>query len=304
MLYQRTLLKPLRFRGVGLHTGNIVEIEVLPADPDHGIVFLRTDLKDAQAIKACPAAVGATDLNTTIGHGENSISTIEHLMSAFHGLGIDNALIKINAPEIPILDGSAAPFVDFLLITGSKRQGTLKKSYRVTQPFEVKHNDSFMRIEPHKKDELHFTCTINFQYSKAIGKQSFDFLLNENNFFSLCEARTFCHIKDVEYMRSRGLARGGSLDNAIVVDDEKVLNAEGLRYDNEFVRHKLLDCVGDLKLLGFQLFGKITLYKAGHFLHAKFMRQFLENFSLYADEVLMKKNFDIPQPVALKTPII
>ncbi len=289
MQYQRTLLKPLRFRGVGLHSGNIVEIEVLPAGPDHGIVFLRTDIPNAPIITATPAAIGATELNTTIGSGENSVSTIEHLMSAFHGLGIDNVLVKINAPEVPILDGSAAPFVDFLLITGSKRQDSPKKTYRAIKPFEVVHHDSFMRIEPHSTDELLFSCTIDFQYSKAIGKQSTEFLLNEDNYFSLCEARTFCHLKDVEFMRSRGLARGGSLDNAVVVDDEKVINAEGLRFSNEFVRHKLLDCVGDLKLLGFQLFGKITLYKAGHYLHAKFMRELLENFSLNLEDVSIKK---------------
>ncbi|MBP9706135.1 MAG: UDP-3-O-[3-hydroxymyristoyl] N-acetylglucosamine deacetylase [Oligoflexales bacterium] len=273
MQYQRTLNRPIKFRGVGLHSGKLVDIAVFPTEADHGIVFQRTD-KSYPPIKAIPENILTTNLNTTLGFGDNSISTIEHLMAAFSGLGIDNALVKVNASEIPILDGSAAPFIDILLIAGSKRLPVFKKKILVIKPFEIVSGDSRITIEPNDNEELEFSCYINFSNSQAIGEQKLKFTLKENSIFDICEARTFCHIKDVEYMRTHGLALGGSLDNAVVVDDLKVMNAEGLRFNDEFVRHKMLDCIGDLALLNAQIIGKITLHKPGHGLHAKFTQQF------------------------------
>ncbi len=275
--FQGTLNKVVNFAGVGLHSGNLVNIEVLPACQNTGIIFQRVDEGYSAPILAHPFNVSTTDLNTTIGEGDCSISTIEHLMAAFAFMGIDNAYVKVDAPELPILDGSSAPFVDKFRQVGVVKQKARRKLLIVNQPFEVRSGDQFVKVEPHPYFSVN--CHIDFKNSTAIGQQSLDFNFLDDDVSKLCDARTFCHINDVNAMRKAGLARGGSLDNAIVVNDSDVINSEGLRYRDEFVRHKLLDFIGDAALLGGQLIGKVYLKKAGHKLHSQFTQALLKHQS-------------------------
>jgi UDP-3-O-[3-hydroxymyristoyl] N-acetylglucosamine deacetylase len=274
---QGTLKRSVKFAGVGLHSGNLVNVEIFPAFQNTGIIFQRTSTFNTLPILANPFNVLSTELNTTIGEGDSSVSTIEHLMAAFAGVGIDNAFIKVDSAEIPILDGSAAPFVDKFREVGIEKQKANRKIFMVNKSFEVRSGDQFVRVEPASSLSIH--CEIDFRNSRAIGAQSYHFNFTEGDFSCLHDARTFCHIRDVEAMRSVGLAQGGSLDNAVVVNDEAVINSEGLRYSDEFVRHKLLDFIGDLALMGGQLLGKVYLRKAGHRLHSQFTRELLKNQS-------------------------
>ncbi len=270
--YQSTLRKKLTLSGIGLHSGRKVRLDVLPAMPNTGIAFQRTDLAFAPQIKANVANISSTDLSTTIGAGENKVSTIEHLMAAFAGLGIDNALVLVDAPELPIMDGSAAPFVDQLLMAGVVKVNGARLLLVVKKAFEVRAGDKLMRIEP--SDRLEFSCTVDYGKS-VIGRQELDLVFSRSSFLDLCESRTFCHLNEVNAMRNVGLALGGSLDNAIVVTDTVVMNPGGLRTADEFVRHKLLDAIGDLALLGSPLLGRVTLHKGGHALHAAFVKELM-----------------------------
>ena len=274
MIQQATLACPVKFAGVGLHSGCMVHVEIFPAAPSTGIIFHRTDSASAYPVLANPFNITETTLSTAIGSGASRVSTIEHLMAAFAGLGVDNAYVRIDNGEVPILDGSAAPFVDQILIAGIVDQAAPKKFLVCKKAFEIAHGDHLIRMEPF--DGLSFHCSIDFtELSPVIGKQSILTMFDDKTFSKFSEARTFCHIKDVNFMREKGLARGGSLDNAVVVDDHKVLNGEGLRFEDEFVRHKLLDCIGDLALLGGVLKGKITLRKSGHALHGEFTKNIM-----------------------------
>jgi UDP-3-O-[3-hydroxymyristoyl] N-acetylglucosamine deacetylase len=280
--FQSTIASPVKFAGVGLHSGCMVHVEILPASANVGIIFHRTDSVHAIPVAANPFNISETTLSTTIGTGPSRVSTIEHLMAAFAGLGIDNAYVRIDNSEVPILDGSSALFIDQLLLAGVINLAAPKKYFICKQAFEISKGDQLIRIEPY--EGLSFNCSIDFtEMSQVIGKQSLLTTFDANSFGKISEARTFCHIKDVNFMREKGLARGGSLDNAIVVDDEKVLNGEGLRFEDEFVRHKLLDCVGDLALLGGMLRGKITLKKSGHALHGMFTKEILLNQQDYLE---------------------
>lgn len=275
--FQGTLAKPVQFVGVGLHSGSLVNLEVLPQGPDTGILFERTDIPSPERVLACPANISSTLLSTTVGKQPNSVSTIEHLMAAFWGLGIDNALVRVSAGEIPILDGSAAPFVDKFSEVGIQIQHVPKPLIILPESFEIVDEDKFVRYEPPRnKDEqyLEISCSVDFP-SSAIGKQFLEFRYSEEAFLKISEARTFCHLDSVKIMRSQGLALGGSLDNAVVVDNEKVLNTDGLRFPDEFVRHKLLDFFGDIALLPGNLVGKVTLCKNGHSIHAKFTKKIM-----------------------------
>lgn len=276
--FQGTVAKPVLFAGVGLHSGSLVNLEILPLPPDSGIVFQRTDLSHAERILASPSNVFSTFLSTTIGKQSNTVATIEHLMAAFWGMGIDNALVLVSAGEIPILDGSSAPFVDKFLETGVQIQHVPRAFLSVKEGFRVSEDDKYVDyVPPFDKDsaQLEVKCIVEFP-SVAIGRQELDFIFTQDNFMRINEARTFCHIESVRVMREKGLALGGSLDNAVVVDNEKVLNTEGLRYSDEFVRHKILDFIGDIALLPGSLVGKITLYKNGHTLHSLFTKKFME----------------------------
>ena len=270
--FQGTVTRPIQFVGVGLHSGSLVSLELFPQAPNSGIRFKRTDIPNFEPVLASPRTISSTILSTSIGIDSQSIGTIEHLMAAFFGLGIDNVLVHVSSGEIPILDGSSAPFVDKLSEAGIQIQHVPRNLIAFDHSFEISEWDKFIRYEPPTNKEnphLEVFCSVEFP-SAAIGKQSLEFRFVEESFLKICEARTFCHINSVNLMRSQGLALGGSLDNAVVVDDEKVLNRDGLRFPDEFVRHKVLDFIGDIALLPGTLTGKVTLCKNGHALHAKF----------------------------------
>lgn len=273
--WQTTIRQKVNFVGKGLHSGRIVTLEVCPAEADHGIVFLRTDAEHAQPVHALYNNVSSTRLNTTIGEGASSVSTIEHLMAAFAGLGIHNALVRLNGPEVPILDGSARPFVKQFLGIGIRNLNKQLKVWRVKKAFEFQQGDQFIRLLPTARQRI--KCSIDFSH-KTIGYQAIDFRPNLAQFQTIGQARTFCHYKDVKLMRQQGLALGGSLENAIVIDDHGVMNEEGLRSPHEFVQHKLLDLIGDLSLLGAPILGDIIAHKPGHQLQAAFMSKVMDHF--------------------------
>lgn len=268
--FQKTIGKKVVFTDKGLHSGRIVRLEIQPATANTGIIFQRTDVEVALPVAAHVRNISSTELCTTIGHGSHSIATIEHLMAAFAGLGIDNAYIFINGPEVPIMDGSAEPFVKAFMEAGLKVLKTERKVYVMRDTFEFRRGDQYLIATPSQRPKV--KCSIEFSRS-IIGFQTFEYRPSPENFLKVADARTFCHLNDVNLMREQGLALGGSLDNAIVVTDSSVLNAGGLRGSNEFVRHKLLDMIGDLSLLGHPLVADITAHKPGHTLQAQFMRE-------------------------------
>ncbi|MFW7378177.1 MAG: UDP-3-O-acyl-N-acetylglucosamine deacetylase [Oligoflexus sp.] len=272
--WQTTIRRKVSFVGKGLHSGRIVTMEISPAEADHGIVFQRSDCQDAQPIAALLQNISSTRLNTTIGFGGSSVSTIEHLMAAFAGLGIHNAMIRLNGPEVPILDGSAKPFIKQLQSVGTRSLSKLLRVWRIKTAFEFQQGDQFIRLLP--SDRQRIKCSIDFDH-KVIGYQSIDFRPNLEQFLTIAQARTFCHYKDVNILRQQGLALGGSLENAVVIDGQGVMNEEGLRSPLEFVQHKLLDLIGDLSLLGAPIWGDIITHKPGHQLHANFMAKLMEH---------------------------
>ena len=292
MLLQRTLKTAVKTTGVGLHTGVRVELVLRPAAPDTGVVFHRVDLVPPVAVPADARHVGDTRLSSTLKHQGASISTVEHILSALAGLGIDNLHIDIAGPEIPIMDGSAAPFVFLLHSAGIVEQDAPKRYLRIVAPIEVKDGDKWARFDPFNGFKLDFT--IDFPHP-VFGSENrhvvIDFALH-SYVKEVARARTFGFMQDVEAMRAAGLALGGSLQNAVVLDEFRVLNAEGLRYDNEFVKHKVLDAIGDLYLLGHPMIGQYTAHKSGHGVNNALARSLLarpEAFELttfaQADEV-------------------
>ena len=284
MLQQRTLRSITRAMGVGLHSGQRVELTLRPAPPDTGIVFRRVDLPVPVDIPVTAASVCDTRLASTLSPGGDpgapKVNTVEHLMSACCGLGIDNLLIDITAEEVPILDGSAASFVFLLQSAGIALQDAPKRFIRVLQPVEVREGEGarlkWARLEPHHGYKLAFEIGFDHPAVDQTGQRvDFDFAGNQYK-RDIARARTFGFTKDVEMMRSRGLSLGGSMDNAIVVDDQRVLNAEGLRYGDEFVKHKILDAIGDLYLAGHPLLAAYSAYKSGHALNNLLLRKLLD----------------------------
>jgi UDP-3-O-[3-hydroxymyristoyl] N-acetylglucosamine deacetylase len=275
MLLQRTLKTAIKTTGVGLHTGVRVDLTLRPAAPDSGVVFHRVDLVPPVAIPADARHVGDTRLSSTLKHGDASISTVEHILSALAGLGIDNLHIDIAGPEIPIMDGSAAPFVFLLQSAGIVEQDAPKRFLRIVAPVEVKDGDKWARFDPFNGFKLDFT--IDFPHP-VFGSENRHVVIDfaEHSYVKeVARARTFGFMQDVEAMRSAGLALGGSLQNAVVLDEFRVLNTEGLRYDNEFVKHKVLDAIGDLYLLGRPMIGQYTAFKSGHGLNNALARALL-----------------------------
>ena len=267
----------IRATGVGLHTGAKVYMTLRPAAPNTGIVFRRTDLNPPIEVKGEPYAVGDTRLCSTLEKGSVKVATVEHLMSALAGLGIDNAYVDLTAGEVPIMDGSAGPFVFLLQSAGIEEQSAPKKFIRIVKPVEVKEGDKWARFEPHSGYKL--TMSIDFAhpvFDKAPQEVTVDFSTT-SYVKEVSRARTFGFMQDVETMRSQGLALGGSLDNAIVMDEYRVLNSDGLRYDDEFVKHKVLDAIGDLYLLGHPLIGAYSAHKTGHALNNKLARRLMED---------------------------
>ena len=280
MIEQRTIKTLTRAVGVGLHSGQRVELTLRPAAIDTGIVFRRVDLPQPVDIPVSAQAVSDTRMASTISSGSAKVHTVEHLMSAFAGLGLDNLYIDITAEEVPILDGSAASFVYLLQSAGIVKQRAARKFVRVLRPVEVREGEGaqgkWARLEPYHGYKLRFEIDFAHPAVDSTG-QCVEFDLSANNYVrDIARARTFGFTRDVEMMRSRGLALGGSLDNAIVRDDYRVLNSEGLRYDDEFAKHKILDAMGDLYLLGRPLLASYTAYRSGHALNNLLLRALLE----------------------------
>lgn len=277
MIKQRTLKNTIRATGVGLHTGDKVYLTLHPAEANSGIRFRRVDLETPVTIEARPENVGETKLSTTLTRGNVKVSTVEHLLSAMAGLGIDNAIIDVSAPEVPIMDGSAGPFVFLLQSAGVVEQDAPKQYIRIKRPIRVEDADKWAAFEPF--DGFKVTFTIDFEhpaFSDHLKTAVMDF--SSTTFVKeVSRARTFGFMRDIEFLRENNLALGGSLDNAIVVDDDKVLNEDGLRYADEFVKHKILDAIGDLYLLGHSLIGEYRGFKSGHALNNKLLLTLLEN---------------------------
>ena len=278
MLHQRTLNKPISAAGVGLHTGQRVEMTLRPASEDIGIRFRRLDIHPAQEIQANAHNVTDTKLGTTITQNDASIMTVEHLLAAFSGLGIDNAYVDIHGPEVPIMDGSAASFILLVELAGIKEQKAPKKFLRIKKNVRVEDNEKFAEFKPYNGYRLSFQ--IEFEHPMIQNKLTeFTFDFSTLNFLDqISRARTFGFLKEIETLRANNLALGGSLDNAIVLDDYRILNQDGLRFDDELVRHKILDAIGDLYLMGHILVGEFNGFKSGHELNNKLIRK------LYADE--------------------
>ena len=275
MVKQRTLKNLVQATGVGLHTGDKVSLTLRPAPVNHGIVFHRVDLNPVVKLKAEAHAVHDTRLSTCLEADGARVATIEHLMSAFSGLGIDNAIVELNSSEIPIMDGSAGTFIFLIQSAGIMEQSAAKKFIRIIKTVEVKDGDKWVRFDPYNGYKLNFT--INFPHPVfANTKQQVTVDLGEHSYIKeVSRARTFGFMQEVEYMRSQGLALGGNLDNAIVMDEFRVLNPDGLRSDDEFVKHKVLDAIGDLYLLGHPLIGAFSGYKSGHALNNALLRALL-----------------------------
>lgn len=269
MVRQRTLKNEIRATGVGLHTGQKIHLTLRPAPVDNGIVFRRVDLDPVVEIQACADNVGDTMLSTTIMKGDIRVSTIEHLMSAMAGLGIDNAIIDLSAAEVPIMDGSAGPFVFLIQAAGIQEQSEPKKFVRIIKEVTVCEGDKKATFLPFDGFKINFG--IDFDHP-AFRDKKLDATveLSSTSFVKeVSRARTFGFMHEVEYMRSKGLAKGGSVDNAVVLDKNGIMNEGGLRYDDEFVKHKMLDAIGDLYLLGNSLLGEYRAYKSGHGLNNK-----------------------------------
>ena len=292
MLKQRTLKAAVKTTGVGLHTGARVEINLRPAAPDSGIVFHRVDLPQVVSIPAAAANIGDTRLSSTLKRDGASISTVEHLMSALAGLGIDNLHVDVAGPELPILDGSAGPFVYLLQSAGIVEQNAPKQYLRVVQTVEVADGDKWGRFEPFAGFKLDFTIDFPHPVFGSENRHAVVDFAEHSYVKEVARARTFGFMQDVEAMRAAGLAHGGSLQNAIVLDETRVLNSEGLRYDNEFAKHKVLDAIGDLYLLGHPLLGTYAAFKPGHALNNALARKLLAR-----TEAWEMVSFDAPDDV-------
>ncbi len=275
MIKQRTLKNVIRATGVGLHTGEKVYMTLRPAAVDTGIVFRRVDLPQPVEIPARPEHVGDTTLSTTLARGEVRISTVEHLLSAFAGLGIDNAYVDLSAPEVPIMDGSAGPFVFLVQSAGVQEQAAPKQFIRINRSLVVEDGDKWARFDPFDGFKVTFAIDFDHPVFKGCSQEaSVDF--STTSFVKeVSRARTFGFMRDIELLRERQLALGGSLDNAVVLDDYRILNEDGLRYEDEFVKHKILDAIGDLYLLGRSLIGAFSGYKSGHALNNRLLRSLM-----------------------------
>lgn len=302
MVGQRTLKNTIRASGVGLHTGKRVLMTVRPAAPDTGIVFRRTDLATLAEIPARADNVGETMLGTSLVVGGARVSTVEHLLSAFAGLGIDNALVEVSAPEVPIMDGSAGPFVFLLQSAGIEEQRVPKRFIRIRKSVQVDDGDKWARFDPFDGFKVNFEIEFNHPiFKRRAQRATMDF--STTSFLKeISRARTFGFMRDLESMRARNLALGGTLDNAIVLDDTRVLNEGGLRYEDEFVKHKILDAIGDLYLLGYSLIGEFSGFKSGHGLNNRLLRTLLADQTAW-EAVVFERPEDAPISYA-RSPVL
>lgn len=280
MVFQQTLQQPVALNGIGLHSGQPARLVLNPARPGHGIVFARTDIPGAPQIPADFRHVVCTQLATTLGtfDGKVTISTVEHVLAALMGMGIDNALVEIDGPEVPIMDGSSAPFSEAIQRAGIVSQAQLRPYLVLRRRVEVKVGEKWAFAEPSARLEVH--GSIEWDHP-SVGYQEFHYVDGKTSFAELSGARTFCFLRDVEAMRARGLARGGSLQNAVVLNEALVLNPEGLRYPDELARHKVLDALGDFKLAGVRIHAFVRMHRAGHDLHAQLLKAIFSNADNY-----------------------
>ena len=279
---------------MGLHTGEKVYLTLRPAPANTGIVFVRTDLEPAVSISACATNVGSTTMATSLASGDVEISTVEHLMSAFAGLGIDNAFVDVSAPELPIMDGSAAPFVFLLQSAGVEEQSAPKQFIRILKPVRVSHGDAHAELTPYDGYRLDYTLMYDHPVFKKHCKAASVEFSTTSFIKEVSRARTFGFLTEYEKLRSMDLARGGSLENSVVVDDYRILNDEGLRLEDEFAKHKILDAIGDLYLFGHPMIGAFSGYKSGHHTNNMLVRKVLADASAY--ELV---SFDGVQPAPL-----
>jgi UDP-3-O-[3-hydroxymyristoyl] N-acetylglucosamine deacetylase len=272
---QRTVRDSISCTGIGLHSGKKVRITIKPAPPDSGIQFIRKDLNVPQVVKAHFENVIDTNLSTTLGANGVRVSTVEHLMAAFFGVGIDNALVEIDGPEVPIMDGSAAPFIFLLKSAGIREQRKAKQFIVIKKPIRIQDGNRSISIKPSR--ELKISFSIDFPHP-LIKDQHFELNFSGNAFIrEISRARTFGFLKDMKTLRDAGLAQGGSLDNAIVIDDFRILNEDGLRYHDEFVRHKILDFIGDLAIIGSPVIGHFIIERSGHSLNQALLKKLVAN---------------------------
>ncbi|RMD68728.1 MAG: UDP-3-O-acyl-N-acetylglucosamine deacetylase [Gammaproteobacteria bacterium] len=275
MIQQRTLKNIIRATGIGLHTGKKVLLTLRPAAAETGIVFRRTDLDPPVDIPARAKYIGDTRLSTTLVKGKARVSTVEHLLSALAGLGIDNAIVELDAPEVPIMDGSAGPFVFLIQSAGIREQNAPKRFIRIKRKVEVRDGDKWARFEPYDGFRVAFSIDFNHPVFRDYPQRCVVDFSSASFVKEISRARTFGFTRDIEMLQAKELALGGSLDNAIVVDDYRILNEDGLRYEDEFVKHKILDAVGDLYLLGCNLIGAFTAHKSGHALNNSLLKALL-----------------------------
>ena len=301
MLRQRTLKSLIRAAGVGLHSGVKVNMILRPAAPDTGIVFRRVDLDPVVDLPASALMVGDTRMCSCLECDGAKVGTIEHLMSAFAGLGIDNAFVDLDAAEVPILDGSASPFVFLIQSAGVEEQSAAKKFIRIKRPIEVREadrsGDKWARFEPHEGFRLTFSIVFNHPAIDRTGQEVTIDFAEDSYVREVARARTFGFMQEVEWLRENGLALGGGLDNAVVLDEYRVLNGEGLRYGDEFVKHKVLDAIGDLYLLGHPLLASFTAHKSGHALNNALARELLAQPEAW-EYVSFENEAEVPQTVA------
>lgn len=289
---QRTISKPVSFSGVGVHSGKKVNLTIKPAPVNHGIKFVRTDLTDKPSVSAHFNMVVDTSLATVIGCDGFIVSTIEHLMATFAGFSIDNAIVELDAYELPIMDGSAGPFISYIKTAGIEEQLGPKYFFIVKEPIELKEDGKFVGIYPASKFKI--TCTIYYDHP-LIKEQSYSIDVSDQVFEKeICRARTFGFLQEIEYLKKYGFARGGSLDNVIVLDEKGILNKNGLRFPDEFVRHKILDCIGDFSLLGMPVLGHIIVNKSGHSFNHAFLKKFFENKKSWETRIINDIN-ELPQ---------
>ena len=281
MLKQRTLRNPIKAVGIGLHTGKNINMELLPSDVNTGISFIRTDIDPENVISASAENVGDTTLSTALVKDDIKISTIEHLLSAIAGLGVDNCLIKVDGPEIPIMDGSSSPFVFLIQSAGIEEQDSLKKFIKVKKEISVTRGDAYAKIKPFNGFKVSYKVDFDHPVHKVLPSESIIDFSTTSFVKEVCRARTFGNARDLEELRSQNLALGASISNAIAFGDDKILNEEGLRFNDEIVKHKMLDAIGDLYLLGHNLIGEFSGFKSGHALNNQLLKKIIEQDNAY-----------------------
>ena len=304
MLKQRTLSSRISASGVGLHTGKKISLTLNPAPVNSGIIFKRTDLESAP-IKASLENVFDTRLSTSLSNEQIKISTVEHLLSALAGIGIDNAMVELDGPEVPIMDGSARPFVFMIQSAGIQEQTDSKKFIKIKKTIEVKQDEKWAKIEPFNGFKVAFTIDFDHPaFSETSQSSEIDFS-SVSYLSQVSRARTFGFTKDIELLRKNNLALGGSVNNAIVIDDYKVINEEGVRFQDEFVKHKILDAIGDLYLLGHGLMGSFSAYKSGHHLNNLLLRELVNNVDAWEEVTIDNPDkspifYSTPEPAVVE----